>query len=199
MDRYDYSVQHVPEKELYTADTLSRAPLKMEEADQKLLEEAESFMEIGVSNLPASKDRLDEYRKHQTSDPVCSMVMKFCQQGWPEKGAVSEEIKAYWRERGGLTICKDLLLYGSRIVVPKSLQKETLQKLHQGHQGIQRCRLCARCSVWWLSLSQEVTNLVKNFRICAKTAVHHHELMIPSELPSIHGRRELRIFSFFGE
>ena len=183
MDRYDYKVQHVPGKALNTADTLSRAPLELEEADQKLLEEAESLTEISVSNLPASKDRLDDYRRHQSSDPVCSMVMKFCQHGWPEKGSVSQEIKAYWRERGALTTCKELLSYGNRIVVPKSLQKETPQKLHQGHQGIQRSRLRARHSVWWPSLSQEITNLVKNCRICAKTAVYHHEPMIASELP----------------
>ena len=85
MDRYDYTVQHVPGKALYMADTLSRAPLEMEEADQELQEEAESLMEISVSNLPASKDRLGEYCKHQVSDPVCSTLMKFCKQGWPER------------------------------------------------------------------------------------------------------------------
>ena len=40
-----------------------------------------------------------------------------------------------------------LLLYGSRIVVPKPLQKQTLQKLLQGHQGIQRSCLRASQSV----------------------------------------------------
>ena len=78
MDRYDYTVQHLPGKALHTADTLSRTPLEMEEADQKLLEEEEFMTQIGVSILPTSKDRLDEYRKHKASDPVCSKVMKFC-------------------------------------------------------------------------------------------------------------------------
>ena len=44
----------------------------------------------------------------------------------------------------------NLLLYGSRIVVPASLQKDTLEKIHQGHQGIKRCRMRAQiCLVAW--------------------------------------------------
>ena len=67
---------------------------------------------------------------------ICSEVLQYCKTGWPtrqEKG----DLTSYWRVRGELCMCEGLLLYGTRIVVPKSLQSETLQKIHQGHQGIQ--------------------------------------------------------------
>ena len=44
-------------------------------------------------------------------------------------------VKLYWQVRGSLTICDDLLLYNSRIVIPPSLRKETMRKIHEGHQG----------------------------------------------------------------
>ncbi len=34
-----------------------------------------------------------------------------------------------------------LLMYNDRIVIPQSLQKETMMKIHEGHQGIERCRI----------------------------------------------------------
>ena len=56
----------------------------------------------------------------------------------------------------------NLLLYRSRIVVYRSLQQETLQKIHAGHQGIQRCCLRAQSSVWWPGLSSQINEMVKN-------------------------------------
>ena len=52
----------------------------------------------------------------------------------------------YRRARGELTVNNDLLLYGTRIVVPECLRKQTLTKVHQ---GIYHC--CSRIlsSVWW--------------------------------------------------
>ena len=50
--------------------------------------------------------------------------------------------------QGELSLSDDLLLYGTRIVVPKEMRYETLQKIHQRHQGIQHCRLRVKASVW---------------------------------------------------
>ena len=36
--------------------------------------------------------------------------------------------------RNALTVKQGLIMYNGRIVVPMSLQKETFEKLHQGHQ-----------------------------------------------------------------
>ena len=38
---------------------------------------------------------------------------------------------------------------GTRIVIPKCLQHETLERIHEGHQGINKCRARANRSVWW--------------------------------------------------
>ena len=76
----------------------------------------------------------------------------------------------------------DLLLYGSRIIVPHSVQTSTLDKLHQGHQGIQRCRLRAQQSVWWPGISQ-IRDKIQRYPTCAEMAVNLCEPMISSSLP----------------
>ena len=79
-----FTICHVPGKEMYTADTLSRAPVgppgRSSEAFQG---EVEAFIESVVRNLPAGEKRLDEYRRCQAADPTCQLVRKYCQEGWP--------------------------------------------------------------------------------------------------------------------
>ena len=87
LNRFDYSISHVPEKYLYTADTLSRAPIPATEEDASLQDEAESLMEMCVDHLPASKQRLEEYRRAQAADHICSSVINYCRHNWPDKGS----------------------------------------------------------------------------------------------------------------
>ena len=91
-----------------------------------------------VQSLPATQLRLQQYKEVQARDLVCSELIEFCRQGWPSKSQLKPELKPYWEAQHMLTLSNDLLLYGPRIVVPLSVQKQTLEKLHQGHQGIYR-------------------------------------------------------------
>ena len=140
MAKYDYTISHVPGKLLYTADTLSRDPAPNHEPNS-LQEEVETFVNsIKKLSLPATEQRLDTYRQSQ-QDPVCSQVREFCKTKWVNKKHVPQELMPYWKMKDNLlTICDNLLLYNSRIVVLKLMQKETLQKIHAGHLGIEKCK-----------------------------------------------------------
>ena len=183
MDRFSYNIHHVPGKDLHAADTLSRAPLSSTEHDQGLEELAELLMATHIQLIPASKERLETYRRAQHSDPTCSMVMEHCRKGWPDKRTLTADVKLYWSVRGELTIGEDLLLYGGRIVVLKTMRTETIQKLHQGHQGIQRCRLRARSSVWWPGISKQINDFVSQCPKCCRDALQQRESLITSTLP----------------
>ena len=69
------------------------------------------------------------------------------------------------------------------VVVPKSLQKETLGKLHSGHQGMVRCRLRAKSSVWWPGLNKQLTDFVHNCPECARMTRPKKEPLLPTPLP----------------
>jgi len=144
MMKYNYSISHVPGKSLFTADTLSRAPTSSKNDDSTSLQyEIEAFVAAIVSNLPATSDRLDKFREAQAADQTLSQVINFCQTTWPEEHAVGSTVKPYWIIRDELSVCKQLLLRGDRIVVPSCLQQDILQRLHQGHQGVVKCKLRA--------------------------------------------------------
>ena len=184
MARYNYTIRHVPGKFLYTADTLSRAPLKIRDFDAEKLQDAvEDFVEAVTATLPASDQRLEEYRKAQREDPICSRVADYCLSGWPDKTNLETRVIPFWHEKNSLTIVNDILLHGSRIVVPLSLRNETLQRIHQGHQGIVRCRYRMRMSVWWPGVSKEISEMVEQCSACTKTATLKKEPLISSPVP----------------
>ena len=183
--RFQYSIHHSPEKSLYLADTLSRAPLKAsrEEGETLAEKEVESFVESVFAAMPAHENCLDLYRQAQAKDPECAKLMEFCGSGWPSKHAVKGELKKFWQFQGDLSIAHELLLYGSRIVVPRSLRQETLEKVHCGHQGIVRCRLRLSNSVWWPAVSTDMEKFIHSCLACQKTTPPSKEPLLPTKLP----------------
>ena len=136
-----------------------------------------------VAHLPATDQRLAIYKRAQSEDPQCQLVLQYCQDGWPSEQDVDPSVRAYWDVQGELTVGDGLLLHGHRIVVPKALQKETLGKLHSGQQGMVRCRLRAKSSVWWPGLNKQLTDFVHNCPECARMARAKKEPLLPTPLP----------------
>ena len=90
----------------------------------------------------------------QLCNLVCSLIFKvllvllFCDivhqilmvGGWPEKGSDCPAfLHAFWNYRDELTVADGLILKGTRIIIPKSLQPDILRRLHFAHQGAEKC------------------------------------------------------------
>ena len=141
MMRFNFTISHVPGNELTIADALSRAPVSTPSGeDQSLQSETTAYVNLVVENIPATEKRLQEIQELQEKDPVCQKLAEFCGSGWTQKRTLSADLKPYFCVSAQLSIVKDLLLRGKRIIVPPPLRKTLLQKLHSGHQGIAKCR-----------------------------------------------------------
>ena len=186
MMRFDFSIKHVPGKDLVIADTLSRAPTtEPTNSDEILQQEVNAFVNSLIRNLPATEQRLEEIRLLQQRDEACQLITTYCQTGWPRKNLTPEVIKPYSNLSSEFAVHNGLLMRGSRIVIPPSLRRELLQKIHTGHQGITKCRGKARQAVWWPGISKEIEDMVKNCRECCKYQIQHAQPMIPSRLPEL--------------
>ena len=75
-----------------------------------------------------------------------------------------------------------LLMRGSHIAMPPALCKELLDKVHEGHQGITKCRERARQSLWWPGLSRDLEELVWTCTKCCKAQKQRAQPMTPSLL-----------------
>jgi hypothetical protein len=83
-----------------------------------------------------------------------------------------------------ITFQEGLLLYQSRLIIPASMQLEMLDRLHEGHQGIVKCRERARQAIWWPGMSKQIGELVANCRVCCKDTIPPPEPLIPTPRPS---------------
>ena len=135
--------------------------------------------------MPATEKRLEEIRKHQKKDPVCQKLAEFCRSGWPDKRTLSTDLKPYLSVSAQLSVTNGLLLRGSRIIVPPSLRKTLLERLHSGHQGVTKCRERARQSIWWPGLSKQLDELVHNCPECLKSQRQRSQPLIPTPLPQL--------------
>lgn len=135
--RYQFTISHVPGKDLVVADALSRAPSGVSSpTDCALQGEAAACMAFVTDGLPATDERLSEFMAHQTADEICCAIVTYCRAGWPIVSTLPGPLKPYWVNRGDFTINHDgLLLCGPRIVVPAALRLQVLEQLHAGHQG----------------------------------------------------------------
>ena len=184
--RFNYQILHVPGKYLYTADTLSRAPLptNSNEETHRQQNEVECFIQSVILHLPTSKGCLETFKQHQAEDAICSKLITYLSTEWPNKHSLPDILKLYWAAHGNLSLHDDLLLNGSRIVVPTSLQKQVLQKVHHGHHGIQRCHLRITSSVWWSGISNAMERYIRSCPQCVKSYVPPKEPLITTPLPT---------------
>ena len=146
----------------YTQQMQSRAPVDTEDEATEFPAEVEAFVDSVIQSLPATSQRLETYRRAQAEDSICTKVIEHCQSSWPEKRGLDISITPYWKVRCSITVQGGLLLYYQPIIVPRSLQQETLNRIHEGHQGIERCRMRTKTSVWWPGISSQITTLVEN-------------------------------------
>ena len=167
--RFTYTISHIPGKELTVADALSRAPVSNPAYNDTLFnKEVEAYVNLVLESLPATEKQLKRIKEAQAEDVVCSQVLKYCNEGWPNKDTLSGPVKPYFQFTGELNVQNGLLLKGSRIVIPTSLQIEMLDRVHIAHQGIQKCRQRAQQSIWWPGLSRQLADLVNNCSRCCK-------------------------------
>ena len=185
MMRFTYSISHVPGKSLYTADTLSRAPLvrPLDQDEEKLEADVRAYVDSIIKYLPATDNRLEDFKSQQQQDEITRQLITYCSEGWPEKSQLPGPLKVYWPERSDLTIQHGPLMKGNHLVVPLSMRIGVLERLHDAHQGITKCRERAKASVWWPGLSQQLDEVVKKCPTCIKERINPAEPVIPSKLP----------------
>ena len=70
------------------------------------------------------------------------------------------------------------------MVIPPSMRKEILGRIHEGHFGISKCRERTNQSVWWPSISQEIKDIVSKCKYCIeKKPTQRKEPLFPLQLP----------------
>ena len=197
---FSYRIIHTAGKNLTTADTLSRAPSsgpkKVDEIKEK---DIQHYIHSITESFPASDMKIKEIRKQQCQDYECSKIIEFClKDHWPDQE--KKEFNQYFIEKNSFSVVDNLLLYGSRLVIPKVMRIEMLERIHQGHQGIVKTRALARTCIWWPGMSKDIARKIESCPICEKYRREHPQPLSPTPTPDFPWQRVASdLFEWQGE
>ena len=167
----------------YQDSSMTRQPYKQPE--QSLIPDDDMTAFIGsiVDTLPVSDVKLKQIIEAQDEDEICKQIKQYCLEEWPDKHQLPSILKPYWNERGELPVNQNVILKSSRILIPSSMRLEALDKIHQGHQGITKCRERAKQVVWWPDLGIQIQDIVESCRTCTKHRINKPEPVCLSPFP----------------
>ena len=132
-----------------------------------------------IFHLNASPTRVSQIREETDKDTTLSAMREIIMHGWSEKRSdCPAYLNAYWSYRDELTVAYRLILKGTCIVIPESLQPVVLKQLHYTHQGAEKCKLRAKGSVFWGNINRDIEELVKSWAPCQR----HQKLNIKEPL-----------------
>ena len=181
MMKFNAQVRHVAGKDNVIADTLSRNPLlHTEEGENESMEE---YIDSVKATWPTTDNRLNDIKVATARDATLQVLSEYIINGWPRKDVIPNKVREFQQDPE-LSVVDGIITKGSRIVIPESMREEVLQKLHESHQGISKCRERAKEAIWWPGLSKDIYNLISSCDTCqSQRPTQRHEPLKTTALP----------------
>lgn len=159
-------------KEMFLADTLSRAPEPREYSKDRSQCHEERINAMLSYVVPEQSSR-DKYAVATKADPTLQLVWNLVNQGQPEhKRDCPAPAKPFWDVRNDFSTTNDLLLRGHQVVIPISLQGDMLKKIHDGHFGETK-------SIEREKNVEQIRNLVVGCGLCQERINQNCSVVIP--------------------
>ena len=187
LQRFDMVPKYVPGKNMHISDTLSRAfSTKSRDKCEKLESETEFMIHALIQDIALSSRMMSKIQSETKNDLTLSTVKSLIIDGWPKYiKNCHETAKPYFNLRNEMTIYQNIILYNDRVVIPKALQSELLQRLHVGHQGQERCKNLARKSIYWRGINSAIDTMVRDCEACLlQRALPARGKLIPHKIPN---------------
>ena len=193
--QYTFEIVHVPGNKNKAPDTMSRHPSSCKET---LTSNATSTQENALLKSIRSLDDDNSYEldpakiasaaaisqikavslervEHETSlDPTLQCLIDTIQRGFPAcKDLCPVDIREYFRYREELSVSEGVILFKTRVMIPRSLRQEVLEYLHSAHQGVQGMKARAAETVFWPGISASIKDIRARCRTCNTIAPSH--------------------------
>jgi hypothetical protein len=208
LQKYSLELKYKKGKEMFLADTLSRAYLPEVNVCESIHELEEVDHKIP---LPVSDARWHQIKCAAADDPVFQKLRSTIHIGWPNnRSDVHQCLYPFYDIRDELTIQGELIFKGQQLVVPASLRKELMAVIHASHIGIEACIRRARDSLFWPRMSAELKEYISKCDVClayrnspGKEPLVQHEVVarawskVGADLCELNGRTLLVIVDYY--
>ena len=159
LQQFQYTLTHIPGKD-NAADVLSRLPVGSTQDEDT--QETEDFA-YGVANAAVPAALLPkQVETASANDPTLQIVRKAVTTGgWTQ---LSDTI--YKAVKDELWVVGQVVMRGTRIVMPQSLWKQTIMLAHEGRLGMVRTKARLRQKVWWPQMDKQVEDAIRSCHPC---------------------------------
>jgi hypothetical protein len=190
VQKYDIIIRHKAgkSKEMIIADALSRAYLNEPNSDKET-NDLEIQVHMLITNLPISEEKLKEFKNATNNDQALQNLKITVQNGWPNsKEDLQNDVKPYWHFREEIHTADDLMFKGEKLIVPKSLQKEMLDKIHSSHMGINKCKARARDIFYWQGMASQIQDICSKCSTCLEYRKSNTKEPLKPHPMNVHGQ-----------
>ncbi|XP_063591351.1 uncharacterized protein LOC134768457 [Penaeus indicus] len=178
---YIYTAMWRAGKELCIPDALSRSPVSRPTMEDGVFD-AEMNTSVKIVALQAVQSTkaseaideqedlfLEELRTAASKDASYEELLHHVKSGFPkDRYNLPSALRPYWKIRNELYNDGDLVLYGPRVVVPASLRRSTLARLHDSHCGVEATKRRAQQTVFWPGINADIVNTVRACEPCQR-------------------------------
>lgn len=204
LQKFNITLTYKKGSKMYLADTLSRAAQRTSKNDREDLEawqihkieaEEKAYKKLeeisSTENLNVTNNRLQQIKRETSKDKELLQTKEIILEGWPTtKEELPQDAKQYWTYRDELSVQDGLIFKGERLVVPKSLRKEMLKRIHASHQGIDASLRKAREILYWPHMSDDIKTAVSECSACQElTPSPAHLPMQTHRIPDLPWKR----------
>lgn len=160
LNAFEYNIEYVKSKE-NCADGLSRLPMEHRKSTNKEFTYLNYVEQKSFSCLD-NKVIAKETRK----DKLLSRILLYIRNGWPKRGVIESDVRAFETRKDELYIEQDCIMWGYRVIIPSRLKTVILKELHASHAGIVKMKTIARSFFWWPGIDKEIENVGITCRSC---------------------------------
>ena len=172
LQRYRINICYKKGSSLLLADTLSRATQDTtNDSKQTNFEVFRLNMDEDASseNSGITSSTMSEVKSHTSNDPVLNSLSTVIARGWPElRGQVDPSIAPYWTFRDELTITDGVVYKGLQVVIPVSLRKTMLKKIHAAHLGPESNISMCKDVLFWPGMKADIREICNACCKCAQ-------------------------------
>lgn len=168
LQQFQYKLTHIRGK-YNAADVLGRLPVGATQ-DHETQATEEFAYSVASEAIPAALVP-KQVEIATENDPTLRLVRQAVMtDDWSQlQGTI------YKATKEELWVIGQVVMRGSRIVIPESLQKRTIMLAHEGHQGMIRTKARLREKVWWPRMDKQVEQAIR--------ACHPFQLVGPRSKP----------------
>lgn len=96
----------------------------------------------------------------------------------------SSDSKTVFPFRNELSEHGGVVTKGCRMLIPDVLRQDILNRIHEGHQGLTKCRERDKIYVWWPGISSEIKRKIQACETCCEMKqTQQKEPLISTPLP----------------